>query len=181
MVDFPEEESVLSAFLKDITQKADRYADQMFQESERMDSEEVRRLEELIPGTDQRRRLSSRSRVRMPRKPEPPSPTTFRPESWPRSTTAGSEGDDAWDWSMVFLLAAAALFQPACPRRRLPVGSAPCWTGISSQSGSPPDCWVWGPSSPWMCSGRGSGAPSGGGWGWTPWPPCRSCSPWPTP
>ena len=53
VVDFPEEESVLSAFLKDITRKADRYADQMFQESERMDPEEVRRLEELIPGTDQ--------------------------------------------------------------------------------------------------------------------------------
>lgn len=85
MVDFPEEESVLSAFLKDITQKADRYADQMFQESERMDSEEVRRLEELIPGTDQEETPEPPSRVRMPRKPEPP-PPTFRPRSWPVPT-----------------------------------------------------------------------------------------------
>ena len=53
VVEFPEEESVLSAFLKDITRKADRYADHMFQESEEMDPEEVRRLEKWIPGTDQ--------------------------------------------------------------------------------------------------------------------------------
>ncbi|MBS6372226.1 MAG: hypothetical protein KH440_09510, partial [Oscillospiraceae bacterium] len=74
VVDFPEEESVLSAFLKDITRKADRYADQMFQESESMDPEEVRRLEELIPGTDQEAPPEPPGRVRRPRKPEPPPP-----------------------------------------------------------------------------------------------------------
>lgn len=53
ILDFPEEESALTAFLKDLGRKADDYADQMFSESEKIDPEEVRRLEELIPGTDQ--------------------------------------------------------------------------------------------------------------------------------
>ena len=53
VVEFPAEESLLSSLLKRLGRKADRYADQMFQESEDMDEEEIRRLEELIPGTDQ--------------------------------------------------------------------------------------------------------------------------------
>ena len=53
VVEFPEEESPLASFLKDISKKADDYADRMFEESEQMDPEEVRRLETLIPGTDQ--------------------------------------------------------------------------------------------------------------------------------
>lgn len=53
IVSFPEEESVLSAFLKDLTRKADAYADQMYEQSEQMDSEEIERLERWIPGTDE--------------------------------------------------------------------------------------------------------------------------------
>lgn len=108
VVDFPEEESVLSAFLKDITQKADRYADQMFQESERMDSEEVRRLEELIPGTDQEETPEPPSRVRMPRKPEPP-PPDLPPQELARSYGKGLK-EMRLRTVLVFLLAAAALF-----------------------------------------------------------------------
>ena len=52
VVEFPPEESLLSSLLKRLGRKADRYADQMFQESEEMDEEDIRRLEELIPGTD---------------------------------------------------------------------------------------------------------------------------------
>ena len=44
VVEFPEEESVLSAFLKDIGKRADDYADRMFQEDEAVDREEGRRL-----------------------------------------------------------------------------------------------------------------------------------------
>ena len=113
VVDFPEEESVLSAFLKDITQKADRYADQMFQESERMDSEEVRRLEELIPGTDQEETPEPPSRVRMPRKPEPP-PPDLPPQELARSYGKGLK-EMRLRTVLVFLLAAAALFQLAVP------------------------------------------------------------------
>ena len=53
IIPFPQEESVLSAFLKDLGKKADDYADHMFEEDEAIDKQEVRRLERLIPGTDQ--------------------------------------------------------------------------------------------------------------------------------
>ena len=52
VVSFPEEETVLSAFVKDVARKGDEYADHMFEQAEQTDQEEVRRLEELIPGTD---------------------------------------------------------------------------------------------------------------------------------
>ena len=52
VIEFPEEESPLTSFIKDLKDRADNYADQMFEESEQMDPDEVRRLEELIPGTD---------------------------------------------------------------------------------------------------------------------------------
>lgn len=113
VVDFPEEESVLSAFLKDISQKADRYADQMFQESERMDPEEVRRLEELIPGTDQEEPPEAPTRVRRPRKPEPP-PPDLPPQELARTYGKGLKGMRLRA-VLVFLLAAAALFQLAVP------------------------------------------------------------------
>ena len=83
VVEFPEEESVLSAFLKDVTRKADHYADHMFQESEEMDQEEIHRLEKLIPGTDVEEDEPEElpGRFRRPRIP--------RPRSWPDSTARG--------------------------------------------------------------------------------------------
>lgn len=75
MVEFPEEESPLASFLKDISKKADDYADRMFEESEQMDPEEVRRLETLIPGTDQETEEDLRY-VGRPRRAEPPPPTS---------------------------------------------------------------------------------------------------------
>ena len=86
VVEFPEEESVLSSFLKDLTQRADDYADHMFQESESMDQEEIRRLEQLIPGTDveEDEPEEAPSRFRRPRIPPP--------RSWPAATARGSRG-----------------------------------------------------------------------------------------
>ena len=76
VVPFPEEESVLSAFLKDLTQKADNYADDMFREAEEMDEEEVERLERLIPGTDEEQEEppARPGLFRRPPKPEPMPP-----------------------------------------------------------------------------------------------------------
>ena len=77
IVDFPEEESVLSAVVKALSQKADDYADQMFVEAEREDSEEIRRLERLIPGTDQEEPPTPEYRARLWRREprvEPPPP-----------------------------------------------------------------------------------------------------------
>ena len=45
---FPEEESVLSAFIKDVGRRADQYADRMFEDDEATDPQEVRRLEQFL-------------------------------------------------------------------------------------------------------------------------------------
>ena len=50
---FPKKRGKLSALVHDLNQKADDYADHMFEEDESIDRAEVRRLERLIPGTDQ--------------------------------------------------------------------------------------------------------------------------------
>ena len=114
IVEFPEEESVLSAFLKDITRKADDYADHMFQESEELDQEEVRRLEELIPGTDEEdQKAEEAGRLRRPRKPEPP-PPDVAPQELARQYGKGLKGLRIRA-VLVFLLAAVALVQLVVP------------------------------------------------------------------
>ena len=115
VVEFPEEESVLSSFLKDLTQKADDYADHMFQESESMDQEEIRRLEQLIPGTDveEDEPEEAPSRFRRPRRPEPPPPDTA-PQELARRYGKGLKGMRLRA-VLVFLLAAAALVQLIVP------------------------------------------------------------------
>ena len=74
IIEFPEEESALEALLKDLKERADNYADQMFEESEKVDPQEVRRLEELIPGTDREDEAEDVRYVRPKRKVEPPPP-----------------------------------------------------------------------------------------------------------
>lgn len=78
VIPFPEEESALSAFLKKMGNKADQYADSMFEEDEATDHEEVRRLERLIPGTDQEEADPEPAppRWHRPKKVEPPPPDT---------------------------------------------------------------------------------------------------------
>ena len=75
VVSFPEEETVLSAFVKDVARKGDEYADHMFEQAEQTDQEEVRRLEELIPGTDREEEPEEELPPR-PRRQEPPPPDT---------------------------------------------------------------------------------------------------------
>ena len=115
VVEFPEEESVLSAFLKDLARKADDYADHMFQESEEMDSEEIHRLEQLIPGTDVEEEDSEEApgRVRRPRRPDPP-PPDLPPQELARRYGKGLKAMRLRA-IFVFLLAAAALVQLAVP------------------------------------------------------------------
>ena len=84
IVEFPQPESILSAFFKGLGRKADDYADQMYAEDENTDLNEVRRLEKLIPGTDrEEHRDFDLRRLRKPRPPEPPPPDTD-PTTWPR-------------------------------------------------------------------------------------------------
>ena len=78
VIPFPEPESGLSAVLKDLSRRADDFAERMFEEDENTDREEVRRLERLIPGTDleePEEELDLR-RSRPPRRQEPPPPDT---------------------------------------------------------------------------------------------------------
>lgn len=78
VIPFPKEESRLTSFLRDLGQKADDYADHMFEEDEAIDKKEVRRLERLIPGTD-REEVDDEPpppQWRLPRLPEPVFPDT---------------------------------------------------------------------------------------------------------
>ena len=115
MIPFPQEEGKLSSFLRDLGRKADDYADHMFEEDESIDKEEVRRLERLIPGTDQEEvddtppsRLWHR-----PKRQERPAPD-IPPGSLARRYGKGLK----WMRTrtvLVFLLAAIALVQAAVP------------------------------------------------------------------
>lgn len=78
VIPFPKEESRLTSFLRELSQKADDYADHMFEEDEAIDKKEVRRLERLIPGTD-REEVDDEPPPRqwhLPRLPEPVFPDT---------------------------------------------------------------------------------------------------------
>lgn len=115
VIEFPEEESVLTAFLKDVGQKMDDYADQMFEEDERTDPEEVRRLEKLIPGTDVEEEPEEYDPPRVSRKraPEPP-PPDLSPKELARTYGQGLKGMRVRS-IFLFFLAALALVQLLIP------------------------------------------------------------------
>ena len=120
IIPFPEEESVLSAFFKDLGKRADDYADHMFEEDEAIDKQEVRRLERLIPGTDQEEpeEEPSGERWRPPRYQEPPPPDTA-----PRELAKRFGRRLKWMRIRVlflFLLTLLALAQTALPMLNLP-------------------------------------------------------------
>lgn len=71
-----DDDGMLTAFIKDINRRADDYADRMYEEDERIDPEEVRRLERLIPGTDKEEKPESPSKPKKVKKTAPPPPDT---------------------------------------------------------------------------------------------------------
>ena len=120
VVEFPREESLLSSLLRRLGKQADQYADRMFQESEDMDEEEIRRLEELIPGTDQEDEPPKPHApgllyrlLHRPRREEPLPPDTA-PQQLARSYGKGLKGLRLRSMAL-FLLAAAAIVQLAVP------------------------------------------------------------------
>lgn len=120
VVEFPPEESLLSSLLKRLGKKADRYADHMFQESEEMDEEEIRRLEELIPGTDQEDEPPQPQTpsllyrlLHRPRREEPMPPDTA-PQQLARSYSKGLKGLRLRSL-FIFLLSVAAIVQLVVP------------------------------------------------------------------
>jgi len=110
----PKKRGKLSALVHDLNRKADDYADHMFEEDESIDKEEVRRLERLIPGTDQESGpVEDEPPRRRPRRQPPPPPDT------PPSELARRYGKGL-KWlhtrvRLVFLLAALALLQSLAP------------------------------------------------------------------
>ena len=120
VVEFPQEESLLSSLLKRLGRKADRYADQMFQESENMDEEEIRSLEELIPGTDQEDEPPQPQvpsllyrLLHRPRREEPMPPDTA-PQQLARTYSKGLKGLRLRSLT-IFLLSVAAIVQLVVP------------------------------------------------------------------
>ena len=71
-----DDSGVISSFIKGLERKADNYADRMYEEDERIDPEEVRRLEQLIPGTDVEQEPEPPTRLKKEKKAEPPPPDT---------------------------------------------------------------------------------------------------------
>lgn len=137
VIPFPREESVLTSFLRDLSQKADDYADHMFEEDEAIDKKEVRRLERLIPGTDREEvdEAPPARQWRLPRLPEPVFPDTPPQElarkygkrlKWMRIRTL-----------LVFFLALLSLCQAALP------ALAPAWQPDPDQS----------QAQYWLCAG----------------------------
>ena len=118
VIEFPEEESALTSLLKDLKARANDYADQMFEESEQAAVDEIHRLEQLIPGTDQET-MEPESKpknslfVRRPPKPEelppdvPPQELAKRFRKQLKKIYPGS--------ILLFFTAAAALLPIAAP------------------------------------------------------------------
>ena len=71
-----DEEGVITNFIKDLNRKADDYADRMYEEDERIDPDEVRRLEKLIPGTDREEEPEQPKKLKREKKLPPPPPDT---------------------------------------------------------------------------------------------------------
>ena len=109
----PKRRGGLSALVHDLNRRADDYADHMFEEDESIDKAEVRRLERLIPGTDQEERDGEPQQWRKPKKQEPP-PPDVPPQELARRYGKGLK----WMRTralLVFLLALLALIQTLAP------------------------------------------------------------------
>jgi len=86
---FPERESILSALLHKLGHRADDYAEQMFSQEEMLSSQETRRAEELIPGTDWE---EEDVRYVRPRRREDPTPEDLPPQELARRYGQGLAG-----------------------------------------------------------------------------------------
>jgi len=134
VIPFPQEESALTSLIRDIGQKADDYADHMFQEDEATDHEEVRRLERLIPGTDREDLEEAPPPPRRPKRQQPPPPDTD-PRELAKRYGRGLKGLRIRAL-LVFFLGLLSLFQVLAPLSGLswpPPADSPalhCWISV---------------------------------------------------
>ena len=123
VVAFPEPESPLSALLHDLSQKADEYAEHMFEEEDMPSSPEVKRMEELIPGVD---REEAPLRERRARREDPPEPD-LSPQELAQRYGKGTKGLRT-RMNLVFFLLLPALYltlEHLLPLPRLPLPGDP--------------------------------------------------------
>ena len=134
VIPFPKEESVLSAFIKDLGKKADDYADHMFEEDEAIDKKEVRRLEQLIPGTDQEE-VDDTPPSRQWRRPK--RPEKLPPDRSPKELARKYGKGLRWMRTrvlLIFLLTLLSAFQVLAPMAGL------TWTAPMDQPAN--QCWA---------------------------------------
>lgn len=124
VVAFPgEEESAnpIAEGLSRLVQKADAYAEHMFEEEDAENDEEVRRAERYIPGTDQEEEPEEDWRERRRRRQPPPAPD-LSPADLARRYRKGLKGLRVRG-ILVLLLALAALYVTLAPGLNLPAPS----------------------------------------------------------
>ncbi|MBQ8800992.1 MAG: hypothetical protein IJZ52_01735 [Clostridium sp.] len=107
------DDGMLTALIKDINRRADDYADRMYEEDERIDPEEVRRLERLIPGTDKEEEPEPPSKPKKVKKTAPPPPDT-PPQELARTYLKGLKSTRL-RLVFLFLLCLLAVVQLAVP------------------------------------------------------------------
>ena len=109
-----EDGSVLTTIIKDLNRRADDYADRMYEEDERIDPEEVRRLERLIPGTDKEEQPEQPAKPKKEKKQAPPPPDT-PPQELARGYAKGLKSMRLRQTALllVCLLSAVQLIVPA--------------------------------------------------------------------
>ncbi len=108
------DDSVLTTLIKDLNRRADTYADQMYEEDERIDPDEVRRLERLIPGTDKEVEPERPKKPKKEKKLPPPPPDT-PPQELAKSYAKGLKSMRLRGMFLLLLslLAAVQLIVPA--------------------------------------------------------------------
>jgi len=105
VIAFPEKTNPISTLLHDLSQKADNYAERMFQDEDMPSSPETRRMEELIPGVDIE---DAPAHERRPRREDPPEPD-LSPQELAQQYAKGI-GNLRTRMSLVFLLLLPALY-----------------------------------------------------------------------
>ncbi len=135
VVQFPRQKFSLSGLIRSLSQRADKYAEGMFEDEDTPSSPETRRIEELIPGVDKETRAPRVRRVRCQDPPQPDTP----PQQLARDYSKGLKGLHLRSFAL-YLLALLAFYlvlepvlpippipNPITPAQPLLTYSIKCW------------------------------------------------------
>ena len=118
VVQFPDRKFSLSGLIRSLSQRANKYAEGMFEDEDMPSSPETRRMEELIPGVD---RETHTPRARRARRQDPPLPDT-PPQQLAREYGKGLKGLHIRSALLCFLtlLAFYLVLEPMLPIPSIP-------------------------------------------------------------